>query len=691
MSSIATTAPDERALDAVRARTLSPALALGSIVAVAALVRFLAALLRPTPSLFPDEYIYSELARSIASTGQPLIRGGSAHFPALLAPLLTAPAWLFHDVETSFRLVQALNCLAMASAAVPVYLLARRLGSSSRLALALGAFALTPADLVLGSYLVAEPYAYPLVLWSTAAAVAALARPTRRSQALFLGLCLLTVLARVQFFVLPLAYGAAAAAVGIRERRFRSLVREQWLVFGVFGAGALAVLVVGLGYYGGILDLSFAPGRVLASAGKNLLVLTYATGIVLVPGALLGFALALRRPRGTAEFVFAVFALALAALLVGEAAVYGSQPHERYVIYLGPLLALAFALYAGRGWPLRTAHMLVAFGLVAGLTRVTLTEITQGGQINSPFLIGIQELQKRSSPGSASLAIVTGAIAALAAVVLAARWRRGRLVLALGLASAIALSGYAATFSVRNGKTVRDAYLPAEPSWVDAADVQHVPMLQAAYGERTDAMTQLFWNRSIDRVLTLPDGGAVDAFTTGSVEVGSDGTLIEHGRPLAGPVVVDGYGSVVRLRGASILASSPHYDLWRPNGAAARLSLYFGGLYRDGWIAPRSTIRMWPGQSGQLAGHLTFTLRLPFDSSGVRVVGSLPGGRRFDAKLPSRTPTKISIPVCSTGLWQAELQVRFVAVAPGRYLAARTTSPVFHADPSACAVPRSRV
>ena len=65
------------------------------------------------PALFPDEYIYSSIGRSIAESGEPLIRGGSAHFPALLQPIVTAPAWLIGDVGISFRLVQAIGALAM--------------------------------------------------------------------------------------------------------------------------------------------------------------------------------------------------------------------------------------------------------------------------------------------------------------------------------------------------------------------------------------------------------------------------------------------------------------------------------------------------------------------------------------------------------------------------------------------------
>src|SRR5207253_10600917 len=83
--------------------------------------------LRPMPSLFPDEYIYAALGRSLIHTGRPLVRGGSAHFPALLEPILTAPVWLAHDVNVGYRILQAENALAISLAAIPVYLIARRL------------------------------------------------------------------------------------------------------------------------------------------------------------------------------------------------------------------------------------------------------------------------------------------------------------------------------------------------------------------------------------------------------------------------------------------------------------------------------------------------------------------------------------------------------------------------------------
>jgi hypothetical protein len=64
-----------------RATAVPARLLLSGIVAASFLLRFVAALWHTTPLYFPDEYIYSGIARSLAESGKPLIRGSSAHFP----------------------------------------------------------------------------------------------------------------------------------------------------------------------------------------------------------------------------------------------------------------------------------------------------------------------------------------------------------------------------------------------------------------------------------------------------------------------------------------------------------------------------------------------------------------------------------------------------------------------------------
>ena len=165
-----------------RAATIPARLLLFGIVAASFLVRYVAAVGHTTPLYFPDEYIYSGIARSLAQSGKPLIRGSSAHFPAMLEPLLAAPFWLTNNSDLAYRLTQAENALAMSLAAVPVFLLVRRLGGGAWAALAAAALTVASPDLFFSSFLLADPIAYPLVLGAVYVGVCALAEPSRRLQ-----------------------------------------------------------------------------------------------------------------------------------------------------------------------------------------------------------------------------------------------------------------------------------------------------------------------------------------------------------------------------------------------------------------------------------------------------------------------------------------------------------------------------
>ena len=162
-----------------RAAAVPARLLLAGIVAISFGLRFAAALVHTTPLYFPDEYIYGTIARSLAESGRPLIRGHSAHFPALLEPLLAAPFWLTHDPAVAYRLTQAENALAMSLAAIPVYLLVRRLGGGAWMALAAGALTVASPDLFFASFVLADAIAYPLVLGAIYLGVCALSQPTR--------------------------------------------------------------------------------------------------------------------------------------------------------------------------------------------------------------------------------------------------------------------------------------------------------------------------------------------------------------------------------------------------------------------------------------------------------------------------------------------------------------------------------
>src|SRR5437763_7505455 len=103
-----------------------PAVALCLLIAVSTALRSLFAWRHSVPRLFPDEYIYAAIGRSLGH-GHLQIRGSTVHFPGVLEPLLAAPLWRLFSLATAYHLVQVENAIAASLAAIPVYVLARSL------------------------------------------------------------------------------------------------------------------------------------------------------------------------------------------------------------------------------------------------------------------------------------------------------------------------------------------------------------------------------------------------------------------------------------------------------------------------------------------------------------------------------------------------------------------------------------
>jgi hypothetical protein len=668
----AVAAPRASALAAARLR--NPVLVLGGLVAASFLVRLGVGWLRQTPLLFPDEYIYGELGRSIAETGRPLIRGHAAHFPALLQPLLTSPAWLASDVDTSYRILQAIQALAMSLVAVPVFLLARRLRLSQASALAVAALSLAVPDFLYAAGVLAEPFAYPLALGAIAAGVAALERPAWRPQALFLAFALAATLARVQFVVLAPAYLGAVLLLGLRERGLRRVLREQRLPLGSFALAAAGLAVVGLGYYSDILHGHLVASTLAGSAASNLLVLGYAAGWVIVPGALLGLALAFWKPAARAELAFAALTTTFLLGLLGQTALYSDATHERYTFYVVPLLALAFALYARRGWPYRLQHGLLAAVLAAGATLMPLSELGLRGEVHTPVLIAVHWLTLHaSSPGLASVWALLCVLVGTVAVVAASRFPRVATKLALGFAAALMLVTYAlsSSFMQRNSEQARSGRLGADRSFVDAHRLGPVSFLAAWGSDKTDVLNQLFWNRSVDRMLLLPGAQPADAFDTTRLHVAADGTLHGRGRTIDGPLLVDAFASYAHFRGARRIDSGPNYDLWVPEGTP-RLDVYLAGRYRDGWMGQLSRLDVWADGPSSVR----LPLLVPAGGMPTTLKVKLAGGRRLSFALRPGTRRTVVLPVCAAGAWHADLGFDRAGISLGRLVSARAGTPV---------------
>ena len=671
---------------------------LAGLVALSFMLRLAVGWLRATPNYFSDEYLYAELGRSLLESGRPLIRGVEVGFPALLQPVLTAPAWLIDDVAVSYRLIQGLGALAMSLAAVPAFLLARRVGASGPLALGVAAFTVAVPDLLFASWVVAEPFAYPLALAAVLCATSALVESTRRNSMLFVLFAGLAAFARIQFAVLPACFFVAVVLVGLRERRVRSALREQALALGVFGGAALLTLAVGvtrvLGLYRSGLDGRADPLELLERAGVNGLVLAYSSGWILLPGALIGLALALARPQTRAELAFAAFAVTLAVALFLEAGVAGAVDHaqERYVFYVLPLAAVGFCLYAARGWPARMFLALVAATLIAASAAAPLAGFSAAeGKAHSPLLLAAFRVEQwLGSAGTGSLAFaVAAALLCSLAVALSFRPRMGTAVaLLLAVGAATATSVAAVAFDAQNATAVRRAFLPADPSWVDRAGLENVVLVRGPNGVRTEALEQLFWNRSVDRVALLPGAEQVDHVHAPRIKVAPDGGLLVDGRRVRNPLLVDGYAGTLRLADARRVAASPSFTLWEPRGEA-RLSLYLAGRYSDGWLSGAGRLHLWPERGRTVEGRLRLTLTAPAAGGPMTIRFLASRGERRDVRLRPGVPETVEFEACSVGRWELTFVSDSRGFVGNRVVSAQSSEPVF--VPSACRRPRAGV
>jgi hypothetical protein len=683
-------------LRVARVRSVASFWPLGALVGVSVAIRIAAGFLRPTPYYYPDEYRYAALSRSLADHGHLLIRGAPAHFLPVLAPILTAPAWLLGNVGESYRVVQGINAVAVSVAAVPVFLLARHLGLGRRTSLVCAGLALLVPSLIYSSFVLAEPIAYPIVLAAVAVGVRALDRPTRTGVIGFVLLSLLAAFARLQFAVLLPCFVVSFGALLVRERRFREVARKHWRA-----ALALLLVIAGVaaagparntGYYPSIFQLGLHAHTLAASLGRNSVVLVFASGFVLVPGAILGLFYAIRRPASRAELAFALMTATLSAALVFQASAYGEPrvAQERYTFYVLAFVPLLFCLYVRRGWPARTYQALIAFALVAAALVTPLTTMAlDNGEMHSALLFAVARLRAATggNAGTASVAVLATAAALAALIACLSAWPRVRTPFALWTAAALlgATSVGAYAFDQATSRKIYDSYAGANPSWVDASGVKGARLVLLPGALKTEALEQLFWNRSVDRVLLLPQATRVDSFAMETSRVGRDGTVRVGGHTLDTPVLIDEFAATAQLQNARRVAIGQTGVLYRLGGPL-RLRMLAVGSLRSGSLAQHGVFLVWPSH-GETNVAGVIRLKLTVGNKLLRI--HFAGARTsVSFRLPPHTTRTIEIPVCSKG----PAAIDFTGTQTGtlddhRRTSARSTPALFVPDAAACRAP----
>ena len=629
-----------------RARVGLNALALGLVFVAAAAYHALQSRAHVAPAIFTDELLYSKLAQSIAAGEGLAIRGEPFFFPAPLAPLLQALAWLPGSVPTGYALAKAMNAIVMASAAFPAYWLARHV-VRPRWALATAAATVASPALLYHGYLMSEALAYPVFFLTVAVMVRALAVPSRGWNLAVVAVSLLAVGTRTQFAVIPAAY-----VVAVLLRR-RGELRRHALPIAVFLAAGAAVLVTGgaaLGQYRGAALPSEPPLEIARWSGLTAAFLPFAAGWLVVPGALVGFAYLLARPRNRAESAFGTLAVVVAVLSVAGAGVVAAleadRPLERYVVYVPPLLFVAFFAYVERGAPRRRVYvgLAVAMGLLAWLAPFPALADNLFS-FDSPTLSAYAMLAAWVGHANAATVFSGGAFAG--SLLLAAVRLRARTATALGAASCalLALTGLVA-YSADHRMTERSlqAWAASPPDWLDRsgtgpADYLELPGASPFYGWTLEA-----WNKDFRRLRRLDTTPApFDSFPSSRVEIGRDGVLRADGRPL-GPsrLVVNHYATALELEGDVLARPHPSLTLYR-TAAAPRVRSLAIGLFYDRWATRIVRYQVWPGASDR--GTYRVRLELPKESSAPRSVTlSLEGRVRRVVELRPGDSALVEIP-----------------------------------------------
>jgi hypothetical protein len=497
------------------------------LIVVAILVRLWLVHRIRAPQLFCDEFIYADMAKSLARTGHPLFREEPARLNVLY-PLLISPAWLGHSTVRAYGVAKAINVALMTSAAALVYVWARRLVSPLQ-ALVAVVLALAMPAFVYTNLILSENAFMPAFVLAAFAIALALERPTLGRQIFAVAAMLLATAARTQGLVLiPLLALALALRIGFDLAALRggrwTAARRQAAAFAptaiLVAAGALAYLVYnvaqgqpltsGLGSYQSVVHAHYSVGPATRWTLYHFEELAVAVGAFPVTALVIMVAVALKRDRVTTDAERSLLAVAVPAvvLLPIEAGLFasrfGGHPFERYVMYAFPLLILVFVVWLAHGLPRPRIAGLVGIALpVAAVAAFPLLRFL-GTSLYDSLTVGA--LTKASPHVHGAHALVwtvrIGAVLVTVAALLLPRRAAAMVLPGLLLAAWIVVAWPNQGFVEATGVALR-GWAGSPPDWVDdAIGDRQAGYLYVAGSDGIDIATQRmleseFWNKSV--------------------------------------------------------------------------------------------------------------------------------------------------------------------------------------------------
>jgi hypothetical protein len=619
----------------------------GAIVVVSSAIHIALAHRVVTPWIMVDELVYSELAKSLAANGHFLVRGVPSNGYGFVYPALIAPAFrLFASVPRAYAVAKDINAVVMSLAAVPAYLLARRLVARVP-ALVAAALSLAIPSLLYTGMLMTENAFYPLFLLTALVLVLTLERPTALRQLLLLVLCGVGFATRAQAIAFVPAVLVAPILHGFIERDLKARLRRFTTLYGVVGAAAVLALAATvargrsplalLGAYRAAAHSGYTVSGVLHYLLWHAAELDLYVGVVPV-AALLTLWLAPRAGSPAAR-AYAAATLPIVVFFLVEVAAFASTEsgriEERNDFYLAPLLLIALVALGAKSVIPRARRPMLGAALVAGVLPVAVpfAKFVNPSAVSDTFgLLPWWWLQDQGIHFGALrlVALGIGLAAAAAFVIVPPRF-------ALIFSALAAAFFVGSSLIVENGRhgihqtavgSLWAGIRVAHPDWIDRAVGRgaNVAFVWHYTGETRPLWNNEFFNRSVGDVYTVDGPDAADGgLPETPVRERRDGTLVAaDGPPRVGFAV-----SYTDIAGTPIARDSQiGLVLYRVNGPLVVLTRVTG-LFPDTWSGRRVTYRRLRCTGGRLAirlgtdEHLFSSAQLVTASSGGNVVGTI--------------------------------------------------------------------
>ncbi len=573
---------------------------LASLYAVSVAIQLALGLRVVSPWIMVDELVYSDMARSFASTGHFLIRGVHGNY-GFVYPLLISPAYgVFSSMAEVYRWVRVIDALAMCSVVLPAYLLARRVLKPPS-ALAVAALAVAVPSMAYVGTVMTENVFYPIFVWLMYALVRALERPTPRRQLVVLALCALAFLTRAQTVALVAAVLTAPLVLAWIERGRPRRLSAFRPLYGIAGLVAVLVVVVEvargrspaqiLGNYSVTSNGGYHVWPVLkwivlhvAELDLSLWILPFAALIVLVANAR-----HLDRPLR----VFVAATTSVSVWLVLEVGAFASQYsqriEERNLFYVAPLFLIALLAWIERGQPKPPSATVVAAGLAAALPGAVpfLSLLNINSQSDT---IGLQPWWYVGDAWAGRTSVAVVAVLLSLGLGAAFLWLPRRYAPVL---PALVALGFLATWlpvelwTHSFPRVSRSAYaqgIGAGKSWIDRAVGPNadVAVLWSG-GNRYGVWQNEFWNRSVRRVYSL--GGTMSgSLPAVAVSIGAADRATGILRDRKGHTLLDQYvltSSGVTLVGRRVAADPAKKLVLYRVSVPVRVTTSIVGLYPE--------------------------------------------------------------------------------------------------------------